>query len=69
MRKYPKTLILDTLHKGAVWACIGVTLGGTALLGYRFYRYFAVVRPEREAYELKVLEVRIIEVNKRMNND
>lgn len=59
MKKYPKAAILDKLHRGAVWSCIAVTLGGTALLGYRFYRYFTVVKPDRDALELKVLEVSV----------
>lgn len=62
MKKYPKTAFIDKLHRGAVWTCIAVTLGGTALLGYRFYRYFSVVKPEKEALELRVLEVREINI-------
>lgn len=56
MKKYPKTAFLDILHRGVVWTCIGVTIGGTALLGYRFYRYFTVVKPERERLELQILQ-------------
>lgn len=56
MKKYPKTAFLDLLHRGVVWTCIGVTIGGTALLGYRFYRYFTVVKPERERLELQILQ-------------
>ncbi|XP_073828055.1 uncharacterized protein [Musca autumnalis] len=40
--------LLDKLHRGAVYACIGVTLYGTFLLGMRGYRYYTVVKPERE---------------------
>ncbi|XP_005180477.1 uncharacterized protein LOC101901520 [Musca domestica] len=40
--------LLDKLHRGAVYACIGVTLYGTFLLGMRGWRYYTVVRPERQ---------------------
>ncbi|XP_055906385.1 uncharacterized protein LOC129941712 [Eupeodes corollae] len=48
--------ILDKLHRGAVYACIGVTAYGTFLLGVRVYRYFTVIRPERQRQELKMIE-------------
>lgn len=58
MRKSPinRTTILDKLHRGAVYACIGVTLYGTMLLGMRVHRYFTVVKPERQRQELQSIE-------------
>lgn len=47
--------ILDKLHRGAVYACVGVTLYGTFLLGMRAYRYYTVVKPEREKADLKMI--------------
>jgi hypothetical protein len=55
-KNIPKIPILDLLHRGVVWACIGATVGGTVFLGYRFYRYFTVVKPERERLELQGLQ-------------
>lgn len=43
-----RNLILDKLHKGFVITCIGVTGYGCYLLGWRFYRYFTVIKPERQ---------------------
>lgn len=40
--------LLDRLHRGVVYTCIGITLYGTFLLGMRGYRYYTVVRPERQ---------------------
>ncbi len=40
MKKAPKTHILDRLHRGVVWTCIGLTAYGTYLLGWRVHRYF-----------------------------
>lgn len=48
--------ILDRLHRGVVWTCIGLTLYGTYLLGARGYRYVTVVRPARQKEELKMIE-------------
>jgi Cytochrome oxidase c assembly len=58
MKKIPTSKILDKLHRGVVYTCIGLTLYGTALIGNRVYRYFSVVKPERAALELKMLEVK-----------
>lgn len=53
MRKQARpSYILDKLHKGFVCACVGVTMYGTYLLGWRFYRYFTVVKPRNEEREL-----------------
>lgn len=53
MRRKPRaSAVLDTLHKGFVCTCVGVTLYGTYLLGWRFYRYFTVIKPEQQKREL-----------------
>ncbi|XP_013108102.1 uncharacterized protein LOC106087563 [Stomoxys calcitrans] len=48
--------LLDKLHRGAVYTCLGITLYGTFLLGMRGWRYYTVVRPERQQADLKMLE-------------
>jgi len=48
--------LLNKLHRGAVYTCIGVTLYGTFLLGCRGYHYFTVIRPEKKMMELQMLE-------------
>lgn len=57
MQKKPLagSTLLDKLHRGAVYTCLGVTLYGTFLLGIRAYRYYTVVKPEREKNELKMI--------------
>lgn len=47
--------ILDKLHRGAVYTCIGITLYGTYLLGQRAYNFYTVVRPEREKAEKQMI--------------
>ncbi|XP_055855532.1 uncharacterized protein LOC129918816 [Episyrphus balteatus] len=54
--KINRITILDKLHRGAVYACVGVTLYGTFLLGLRVHRFFTVVKPERQRQELKMIE-------------
>ena len=50
MRKSPRpSVLLDKLHRGAVITCIGVTICGFVYGGYRWYNYFAVIRPARLA--------------------
>ena len=66
MRKIPKNLnFLDKLHRGAVIACIGLTVYGTALIGHKVYRYFTVVKPQRELQEFQLLEVGLVIQNQR----
>ncbi|ALC48854.1 CG17776 [Drosophila busckii] len=43
--------LLDKLHRGAVYACIGVTLWGTYMLGMRYYHYYTVIRPDKQLSE------------------
>lgn len=58
IRKVPKLpKYLDVAHRTVVCACIGMTLYGTYLLGHRFYRYFTVIKPDRELEERKLMEV------------
>lgn len=54
LKKARASAILDKLHKGFVCTCVGVTLYGTYMLGWRFYRYFTVIRPENQQKELKM---------------
>ena len=62
MKKIPTGKILDKLHRGVVVACIGLTLYGTAIIGNRVYRYFSLMKPQRELEDLKMLEVRNCEI-------
>lgn len=48
--------ILDKLHRGVVYTCMGVTLYGTFLLGLRAYRYVTVVRPQKQLEQLKKID-------------
>ncbi|KFB41504.1 AGAP002439-PA-like protein [Anopheles sinensis] len=56
MKKQSKNLLLDRMHRGVVYTCMGLTLYGTYMLGVRVYRYFTVIKPARQAEELKMLE-------------
>lgn len=57
MRKVPvESAIINKMHRGFVWSCLGLTAFGGYLLGLRFYRYFTVIRPETKAYEQSLLE-------------
>lgn len=49
MKKYPRTVIYDKLHKGGVLCCVALTLYGSVLLGDHFYKYFTYVRPQIQA--------------------
>jgi len=52
--------ILDTLHRGAVWSCVGLTVYGLYLGGLRVHRYYTVVKPafleKKRLQELELLE-------------
>lgn len=52
--------ILDTLHRGAVWSCVGLTFYGFYLGGLRVHRYYTVVKPafleKKRLQELELLE-------------
>lgn len=58
MRRAPRNsgAILDRLHRGAVWTCIGLTLYGSYLTGMRVYNYFTVIRPMKKQQELEFLK-------------
>ena len=57
MKKVGRVNILDRLHRGVVYTCLGLTAYGTYLLGLRAHRYFTVTRPRKEEAELKMLMV------------
>lgn len=57
MRKAPtRGVLLDKLHRGAVWVCIGLTCYGTYLTGMRVYNYLTVVRPANKQKEIELLQ-------------
>ncbi|KAL1396279.1 hypothetical protein pipiens_010635 [Culex pipiens pipiens] len=56
MKKQAKNLILDRMHRGVVYTCMGLTLWGSYMLGMRFYRYFTVIKPARQEEELRMLQ-------------
>ncbi|GAB0091648.1 uncharacterized protein DMENIID0001_065040 [Sergentomyia squamirostris] len=57
MRRLPnRDKLYDRIHRGFVWTCMGLTVYGTYLLGARVYRYFTVVKPERERRELEMIQ-------------
>lgn len=53
LKRRTRNRILDSLHKGVVLTCVGVTVCGCVLLGFRAYRYFTVVRPQRKLREIE----------------
>lgn len=57
IRKIQKFKFLDLAHRGVVITCMGLTLYGTFLLGHRVYRYFTIIKPNREASEIALLKV------------
>lgn len=52
--------VLDTLHRGAVLCCVGVTVYGLYIGGIRAQRYFTVIRPayleKQRLQQLELLE-------------
>jgi hypothetical protein len=56
MKRAGKNLMLDRMHRGVVYTCLGLTAYGSYLLGLRVYRYFSVIRPQRQAEELKMIQ-------------
>jgi len=56
MRKLPSAnTIADTLHRGFVWACLGLTAYGFVVGGVHFYHYMNVTRPQRQALKETLL--------------
>ncbi|XP_050087494.1 uncharacterized protein LOC126572317 [Anopheles aquasalis] len=56
MKRQAKNVLLDRMHRGVVYTCMGLTLYGSYMLGVRVYRYFTVIKPARQAEELRMLE-------------
>uniref|UniRef100_A0A1A9WWY1 Cytochrome c oxidase assembly factor 3 mitochondrial coiled-coil domain-containing protein n=1 Tax=Glossina brevipalpis TaxID=37001 RepID=A0A1A9WWY1_9MUSC len=52
----PANSLFDKFHRGAVYACIAVTLYGTFMLGMRGWSYYTVTRPERQKADLQMIE-------------
>ncbi|XP_055374905.1 uncharacterized protein LOC129607757 [Condylostylus longicornis] len=55
-KKVSRNQVLDRMHRGVVWTCIGLTLYGSYLLGLRVHRYFTVIRPAKQQKELQMIE-------------
>lgn len=53
LKRRTKNRILDSLHKGVVLACVGVTVCGCVILGFRAYRYFTVIKPQQKLKEIE----------------
>jgi hypothetical protein len=53
LKRRTKNQIIDTLHKGVVLACVGATVYGCVLLGFRIHRYFTVIRPQQKLKEIE----------------
>lgn len=51
-KKMRSSVILDRLHRGAVYTCLGLTAYGGYLLGWRVYRYFTVIKPARDQQQI-----------------
>lgn len=56
MKRGARTNILDRLHRGVVYTCIGLTVYGGYLLSLRVHRYITVTRPNRQAAELQMIQ-------------
>ncbi|KDR10027.1 hypothetical protein L798_15689 [Zootermopsis nevadensis] len=52
IKRRTRNQVVETLHKGVVLTCIGVTLYGCFLLGMRFHKYFTVTRPMKKIKEV-----------------
>jgi Cytochrome oxidase c assembly len=59
LKRQPKFKYLDLAHRGVVVTCIGLTLYGSWLLSHRVYRYFTVIKPNRDLEESRIIEVKI----------
>jgi len=44
-RRFNVELVLNKVHRGIVWGCIGLTGYGFYLAGLRVYRYHTVLKP------------------------
>ncbi|KYN30875.1 hypothetical protein ALC56_14687 [Trachymyrmex septentrionalis] len=54
-KKRKKERLFDRLHKGVVSVCMGVTVIGTLMIGYKVYEYFRYVRPLQQV-QSKLME-------------
>ncbi|PSN33966.1 hypothetical protein C0J52_19638 [Blattella germanica] len=53
IKRRSRNKLFDTLHRGVVLACVGATLYGCCVLGYRFHKYWTVTRPQRKLREIE----------------
>lgn len=51
LRRQAKHKILNIVHRGFIYACMGVTLLGCSMMGYRAFNYFFYVRPSAKLIE------------------
>ncbi|XP_058446477.1 uncharacterized protein LOC131427370 [Malaya genurostris] len=56
MKRQAKNRLMDRMHRGVVYTCMGLTLWGTYKLGMGLYRHFTVIKPAYKAEELRMLE-------------
>lgn len=56
MKRQARNVLLDRAHRGFVWACLGLTAYGSYLITWRVYRYFTVIKPMKDAYQLELLQ-------------
>ena len=55
--------VLDTVHKGIVWGCLGLTFYGFYLAGLRVHRYYTVIKPLGEERQ-RQLELELLSEGK-----
>lgn len=48
--------LVDRMHRGFVYTCLGLTAYGGYLLSLRVYRFFTVIQPETKAYQQQLLK-------------
>lgn len=56
MKRPAQSLLIDRMHRGFVYTCMGLTAYGSYLLGLRVYRFFTVIKPEVNAYQQQLLQ-------------
>jgi len=58
-RRFNTENILNKIHRGIIWGCVGLTCYGFYLAGLRVYRYQTVLKPlgeeRRKQKELELL--------------
>jgi len=59
-RRFNVENILNKVHRGIVWSCVGLTCYGFYLAGLRVYRYHTVLKPlgeeRRRLQEIELLK-------------